>query len=206
MQLGENCYTARSTRRENCSQRTPLSTTTRLEMRYSPSNNASAGKSNLDHSTVTRVGWHSKGKCARVKKGSVCVCPLPTKKRVTGKAAREIIEGCEESQGEMRQQFVFRNYWFVLVQTEGETTYEQPIPGFDLDAALHSLKIIRAPFDEINCNVQGFAHQREIAVSPIAALPLKTTLHELAHVILGHTASQKLIDSEQTDRNIREVE
>jgi hypothetical protein len=47
--------------------------------------------------------------------------------------------------------------------------------GFDLDATLQTLGINRTPFDEINGNVQGFAHQREIAISPIAQLPLKTT-------------------------------
>jgi hypothetical protein len=106
----------------------------------------------------------------------------------------------------MRQCFVFRNYWFVLAQTEGEAPYEQAIPDFDLDAALQSLDITRTVFDEINGNIQGFAHQREIAVSPIAELPVKTTLHEIAHVVLGHTTSQKLVDLEHMDRNIREVE
>jgi hypothetical protein len=71
---------------------------------------------------------------------------------------------------------------------------------------LQTLCITRTPFDEINGNVQGFAHQREIAISPIAELPLKTTFHEAAHVILGHTSSQKLVDVEHMDRNIREVE
>jgi hypothetical protein len=128
------------------------------------------------------------------------------KKRVTRKVAPESIEGSEESQDEVWQRFVFRNYWFVLAQTEGETPYEQAIPTFDLDAALQTLGITRTPFDEINGNVQGFAYQREIAVSPIAELPLKTTFHEAAHIVLGHTASQKLVDLEQIDRNIREVE
>jgi hypothetical protein len=132
--------------------------------------------------------------------------PVTYKKRVAGKVASETIEGSEESQDEGRQWFVFRNYWFVLAQTEGETPYEQPIPGFDLEAALRSLDITRTPFDEINGNVQGFAHERKIAVSPIAELPLKTTLHEIAHVVLGHTTSQKLVDLEHMDRNIREVE
>ena len=94
----------------------------------------------------------------------------------------------------------------LVAQTEGEAPYEQPIPGFDLDAALQTLNITRTPFDEINGNVQGFAHQREIAVSPIAELPLKTTLHEIAHVVLGHTTSQRFVDLEHMDRNIREVE
>ena len=102
--------------------------------------------------------------------------------------------------------FRFRAYWFVLAQTEGEDTPIPSIPGFDIDTALCALNITRAPFDELNGNIQGFAHGREIAVNPVAALPHKTTFHEIAHIILGHTASEKLVDSEQTARHIREVE
>jgi hypothetical protein len=43
-------------------------------------------------------------------------------------------------------------------------------------------------------------------VNPVAALPHKTTLHELAHVVLGHSTSETLVDSEQTAKHIREVE
>ena len=78
--------------------------------------------------------------------------------------------------------FRFRAYWFVLAQTEGEDTPIPPIPGFDVDTALCALNITRTPFDEINGNIQGFARGREIAVNPVAALPHKTTLHELAHL------------------------
>jgi hypothetical protein len=94
----------------------------------------------------------------------------------------------------------------VLAQTEGEDTSIPPIPGFDIDTALCALNITRTPFDELNGNIQGFASGREIAVNPIAALPHKTTFHEMAHIVLGHTASEKLVDSEQTARHIREVE
>lgn len=152
-------------------------------------------------------GWLQLKRHVRKGEKGLCLCmPVSYKKRVTGQAASETIEGSEESQDEVRQRFVFRNYWFVLAQTEGETPYEQSIPGFDLDAALQTLDITRTRFDEINGNVQGFAHRREIAVSPIAELPLKTTLHEIAHVVLCHTASQKCVDLEHIDRNIREVE
>jgi hypothetical protein len=34
----------------------------------------------------------------------------------------------------------------------------------------------------------------------------KTTFHEIAHIVLGHTTSEKLVDSEQTARHLREVE
>jgi hypothetical protein len=97
-------------------------------------------------------------------------------------------------------------YWFVLAQTEGEDTSIPPTPGFDIDTALCALNITRAPFDELNGNIQGFAHGREIAVNPVAGLPHKTTFHEIAHIVLGHTASERFVDSEQTARHIREVE
>ena len=94
----------------------------------------------------------------------------------------------------------------MLAQTEGEDALIPPIPGFDIDTALCALNITRTPFDELNGNIQGFARGREIAVNPVAALSHKTTLHELAHVVLGHTTSEKLVDSEQTAKHIREVE
>jgi hypothetical protein len=72
-------------------------------------------------------------------------------------------------------------------------THAAPIPGFDLDTALRTLNIARIAFDEINGNVQGFARQHEIGINPLAALPHKTTFHEIAHVVLGHTTSPKTI-------------
>jgi len=152
-------------------------------------------------------GWVALNRQVRKREKGLSLCmPVTYKKRVTSKSAPETTEGSVDSHEETQQRFVFRNYWFVLAQTDGETPYEQPIPGFDLCAALQTLGITRTPFDEINGNVQGFAHQREIAISPIAQLPLKTTFHEVAHVILDHTTSQKLVDLEYMDRNIREVE
>jgi antirestriction protein ArdC len=152
-------------------------------------------------------GWLALKRHVRKGEKGLCLCmPVTYKKRVSCSAPAESTEDNEESHDELRQRFVFRNYWFVLAQTEGEIPYEQPIPGFDLDAALQTLKITRTAFDEINGNVQGFAHDREIAVSPVAGLPLNTTFHEIAHVVLGHTSSQKLVELEHMDRNIREVE
>ena len=102
--------------------------------------------------------------------------------------------------------FRFRAYWFVLAQTEGEETFIPPSPGFDIDAALRTLNITRTSFDKLNGNIQGFANGREIAVNPLAALPHKTTFHEIAHIVLGHTTTERLVDSEQTARHIREAE
>jgi hypothetical protein len=45
-----------------------------------------------------------------------------------------------------------------------------------------------------------------IAVSPVAAMPWKTCLHEIAHILLGHTTEGEQADSDTTPRNVREVE
>jgi hypothetical protein len=50
----------------------------------------------------------------------------------------------------------------VLAQTEGEDTPIPPISGFDIDTALCARNITRTSFDELNGNIQGFAHGREI--------------------------------------------
>ena len=62
------------------------------------------------------------------------------------------------------------------------------------------------PFDALDGNVQGFARQRQIAISPVNPLPHKTTFHELAHVLLGHTSEGEQADSDITPRNLRECE
>ena len=105
-----------------------------------------------------------------------------------------------------RYAFRFRAYWFVLSQTEGQETRAARTPGFDLDTALGNLHITRTAFDEINGNVQGFARHRELAVNPLAGLPHKTTFHEIAHIVLGHTTSETLVDNEHTPIHLREVE
>ena len=43
-------------------------------------------------------------------------------------------------------------------------------------------------------------------MSPLAALPFKTLIHEMAHVLLGHTAEAEQTDGECTPRSLKEVE
>jgi hypothetical protein len=99
-----------------------------------------------------------------------------------------------------------RPYWFVLAQTDGEAAFTPTIPGFDVTSALRDLRIQRVEFESINGNAQGYAFERSIAINPVAQLPHKTTFHELAHIVLGHTEEGQLVDSALTPRNIREVE
>ena len=152
----------------------------------------------------TYNGWlERKRQVRRGEKGITLCVPMPFKKTAETDDAQQ-----ETSEPQTCYAFRFRaySYWFVLAQTEGEDTPIPPIPGFDIDTALCALNITRTPFDEINGNIQGFARGREIAVNPVAALPHKTTLHELTHVVLGHSTSEKLLDSEQIARHVCEVE
>ncbi len=150
----------------------------------------------------TYRGWLERKRQVRKGETGITLCmPMPFKRTTHTDDTEE-----EPAEPRKRYAFGFRAYWFVLTQTDGEETYVAPIPGFDLDTALRSLNITRTAFDEINGNVQGFARQREIAINPLAALPHKTTFHEIAHVVLGHTTSEKLVDGELTPRHLREVE
>lgn len=113
-----------------------------------------------------------------------------------------------EDPNDKRRFFVFKKNWFVLAQTQGEDyTAPQPSKAWDKQKALKELDIQEAAFSMMTGNCQGFAENRRIAISPLAVLPHKTTFHELAHIVLGHTAeSQTMTDNERTPRDIREVE
>ena len=150
----------------------------------------------------TYRGWlELKRQVRKGEKGITLCMPMQYKKRVPKDDEQE-----EESEEVTRSTFWFRAYWFVLAQTDGDAIDTAPIPGFDLETALRMLNIKRTEFDELNGNIQGFAIGQEIAVSPIAAIPHKTTFHEIAHCVLGHTTKDKLVDSEATPMNLREVE
>jgi hypothetical protein len=83
---------------------------------------------------------------------------------------------------------------FVLVRgahpyshTDGDDLPAYEPAGWSLDKALAELDITRVPFESTNGNMQGYAFKRSLAINPVAVYPLKTTMHELAHIVLGHT-------------------
>ena len=163
----------------------------------------------------TYKAWQQLGRQVRKGEKAIVLCmPLAYKKRV-----REEIHNPEQSAtnqpaqddkdvcGEVtRYRFALRPYWFVLTQTDGEAAFTPSIPGFDLATALRELRIQQVDFASTDGNAQGYAFERSIAINPLAQLPHKTTFHELAHVVLGHTEEGQLVDSDLTPRNIREVE
>jgi antirestriction protein ArdC len=147
----------------------------------------------------TFMGWKDKGRYVRKGEKALVLC-----QPVTIKRTHEEADGSEET--DVFTRFVYRPHWFVLAQTDGQTVAAMPIPAWDATRALETLQITETPFALTDGNVQGYARERLIAVSPVAAMPHKTRFHELAHVCLGHTSEGALNDDERTPRSLREVE
>lgn len=141
-----------------------------------------------------------KGKGRHVRRGERALwlwMPLACKRTVTqddGTDATELVT-----------RFALKPHWFVYAQTEGRELEAPAIPEWDRARALSALDVAEIPFDLPDGNVQGFARGRAIALNPLAAMPAKTTFHELAHVLLGHTA-ETVSDGTTLPRNLREVE
>ncbi len=145
----------------------------------------------------TYPGWQKLNR--QVKKGekAIWLC-MPLTRKVKDKESNE--------DQTVITNFVWKPNWFVLSQTSGEPVEMLEVPSWSKERALAALGIQEVPFVETNGNVQGYARKREIAISPLAAMPHKTLLHELAHVELGHTVETSYTDSEHTPRSLREAE
>ena len=143
---------------------------------------------------ATFPGWKEKGRHVRKGERALTLCIPVTLKGQT-------------SEGEERfTRFVYKPRWFVLAQTEGEDVEPEPAPGWDKAAALAALDVSEVLFELPDGNTQGYAKGRAVAVSPLAALPHKTLFHELAQVVLGHTAEGPTHDGELTPRDLLEAE
>ena len=140
--------------------------------------------------------WKDRGRFVMKGQKALTLCMPITMKR----------QAEDEEEAATFTRFIYRPRWFVLSQTDG-TAYQPETPAdWDKAQALAQLDITEEPFSALDGNCQGYARQRTVAVSPVAALPFKTLVHELAHVVLGHTAEAELADDERTPRSLREVE
>jgi antirestriction protein ArdC len=137
--------------------------------------------------------WKERGRYVRKGEKALTLCMPITCRR-------------EDNADEHFTRFIYRPRWFVLSQTEGQEVAPQAAPAWDKETALRSLNITETAFQLTDGNTQGYAKKRSISISPIAALPHKTTFHELAHVVLGHTTEADFSDAQLTPRDLREVE
>jgi antirestriction protein ArdC len=145
----------------------------------------------------TYKGWLDKGRHVRKGEKAIWLCMPLTRKKTNGDTGEDEL---------YITAFVWKPRWFVLAQTEGEPVSMPEIPEWNKERALAALGIEEIPFTHTNGNVQGYAKKSQVAISPLAELPHKTLFHEVAHVVLLHTAESDISDSEQTPRSLREVE
>lgn len=156
----------------------------------------------------TFKGWLRLGRHVRKGESAITLCMPVTWTKVPDPALEPGEPATDRDQIVVRRRFIFRPHWFVLCQTDGTSLAPLCIPTWDEDVCLRALMIEKVPFTLMNGNVQGYAKNRQVAVSPLAYLPHRTLIHEIAHIVLGHTAEiASLVDhDEQTPRELREVE
>lgn len=142
--------------------------------------------------------WRELGRQVRKGEKALTLCMPVTVKRI-----EETEDGAEEH---AYTRFVYRPNWFVMAQTEGADLAPTLPPSWDRAKALQTLGIEEIPFDLLDGNVMGYARGRQVSVSPVCPFPIKTLIHEIAHVLHGHCAESVESDSEHTPRSIREVE
>jgi hypothetical protein len=148
----------------------------------------------------TLKDWNSKGRFVKRGEKAIWLCmPITGKKAVKDEAGQETTEHYTF--------FVWKPRWFVLAQTEGQDYKpDAATHAWDRANALEALNIEERPFEMVDGNCQGYSQARAIAISPLAVNPLKTTIHEMAHILCGHTTEGRVTDSELTPRHLREAE
>ena len=149
----------------------------------------------------TLKDWNSKGRYVKRREKAIWLC-MP----ITGKKAVK-----DETSGEETTEhytfFLWKPRWFVLAQTEGrEYKPDAVVNSWNRPKALEALNVEEKPFEMIDGNCQGYSQGRTIAINPVAANPLKTTIHEMGHILCGHTSEGRVTDSELTPRHLREAE
>lgn len=120
---------------------------------------------------------------------------------VKGAKAREIIRPItiqrKNEDGDVEATFTrFRpvKCIFPYSDTAGDALPPLEHRDWDADRALAALDIKRAPYQLFENNVQGISWGRNVALNPVAKFPHKTLVHEISHVILGHTTETNLAE------------
>lgn len=146
----------------------------------------------------TFVFWQRLGRNVNKGERALTLCVPITIRQKTAPTAPDA--DAAEERTEVPRGFSYRRGWFTVHQTSGPDIVLPTTPAWDAARAVAVLDATMVPFASLNGNSQGYAERGAISINPVAALPHKTLLHELAHLALGH--------HEQSDvpRAVREVE
>jgi antirestriction protein ArdC len=114
----------------------------------------------------------------------------------------------EDKNGEEQQRlsgFKLVPSMFGVSETEGDDLPPFEPPKWSQAAALRVLKISKKKYRLVDGNVQGYSSGRDVAINPVAVYPFKTLMHELAHIVAGHTSEEQMADYTK-HRGLKEFE
>jgi len=143
------------------------------------------------------------GAGGEVRQHKVLRMPQARSRRNTHTQSRR--EGAEGEVQSRRLSFKAVRCIFGLSETVGQDLPPAEVPGWDLQQALDQLDVKQVPFRELDGNIQGYSVDREFAINPVAVHPVKTTFHELGHIVLGHTAGSAAAEY-RSHRGIKEFQ
>ena len=86
---------------------------------------------------------------------------------------------------------------FGASETEGDPLPEYEPAEWSPQRALGALAINKVAFEHVDGNTQGYSRGNELAINPVAKYPLKTLIHEMGHIVIGHTVSERLAEYQE---------
>lgn len=142
--------------------------------------------------------WKELGR--QVQKGEKAYSILrPIQVKIEG----ERVAGIKVEDDQVFRRFKVVRALFAYSQTAGEELPPVEPRGWSVDRALGALGINLVKYVGYDGNRGGYAVGRDIAINPLSPYPLRTTLHECAHVEHGHTTPEGLAEY-QTHRGSME--
>jgi hypothetical protein len=155
-----------------------------------------------------------KGIGRRVKKGAdgmFVLTPIPFEVDRKDKFGNVMRDANGKVLTDTRVSFKLRPSRFDLSQTEGPDV-EFPEVAFDLGGLLCALEVELVPFTMDDNACGGYCYGTDdgdfLAINPLYPDPLGVLLHELAHIVLGHTQESRNVwvsDADRTPRDLREL-
>lgn len=143
----------------------------------------------------TYKGWKALGR--QVQKGSKAksiYVPMFRKKEDSNGEEHEYLSG-----------FKLVPSMFGASETDGDDLPPYSPPKWSQARALRTLKVTKKRYMLVDGNTQGYSSGRELAINPVAVYPFKTLIHELAHIVAGHTSEEQMADYTK-HRGLKEFE
>lgn len=146
---------------------------------------------------ATYKGWESVGRqVAKGAKAKWVLRPITVKSRY---------ETNEDGTPKDITRFKLVRAIFPIADTIGDPLPKTELPHWSQDQADSELSVHRVPFEGFDANMQGYSLGRDYAINPVAKWPEKTHKHELAHIVLGHTALDA-VGVEAPHKGVREFQ